>query len=216
MRVLCVRHVVGVVTLTRRSLSSWQIVASALVSRSCQRWSEDTARHVWLPLCRAVSLTLVTASPGGAASTWHVKAGAAGGGDGSQNRPFASLQEVEARSQPGDTIRVVPSDKPLDGGIQLKDGQRLIGLGNPVTKSAGGARPTITNSSNARYDGDAVRLANNNLVAEHPYRRRRTRRRFRRQHGARPGPREPHHQQHDSGEQPAQAGSAVAKGICSL
>ena len=122
------------------------------------------ARHVWLPLCRAVSLTLVIASTAGAASTWHVKADAAGGGDGSQNRPFATLQEVEARSQPGDTIRVVPSGKPLDGGIQLKDGQRLMGLGNPVTKSAGGARPTITNTSSARYDGDAIRLANNNLV----------------------------------------------------
>ena len=45
-----------------------------------------------------------------------------------RTRPFATLQEVEARSQPGDTIRIVPSGKPLDGGIQLKDGQRLIGL----------------------------------------------------------------------------------------
>ena len=56
-----------------------------------------------------------------------------------------------------------PSGKPLDGGIQLKDGQRLIGR-NPVTKSVDGARPTITNTSGARYDGDAIRLANNNLV----------------------------------------------------
>lgn len=28
------------------------------MSRSWQRWSEDTARHAWLPLCRAVSCTL--------------------------------------------------------------------------------------------------------------------------------------------------------------
>src|SRR5262245_12470287 len=117
------------------------------------------ARHV----IGVVSVTLV-ASTGVAASTWHVKADAAGGGDGSQNRPLATLQEVEARSQPGDTIRVMPSGKPLAGGIQLKDGQRLIGLGSLVTKSAGGARPTITNTSSARYDGDAIRLANNNLV----------------------------------------------------
>ncbi|HEY5617462.1 MAG TPA: hypothetical protein VIK60_05920 [Vicinamibacterales bacterium] len=116
-------------------------------------------------LVAVAALTLVAATTGGAASTWHVKADAPAGGDGSQNRPFATLQEVETRSRPGDTIRIVPSDKPLDGGIQLKDGQRLIGLGNAVTKAApGGARPTITNTTNARYEGDAIRLANNNLV----------------------------------------------------
>jgi hypothetical protein len=45
----------SIVTLTRRSLFFWQIVAGALVSRSCQRWSEDTAR-LWLRLCRAVTI----------------------------------------------------------------------------------------------------------------------------------------------------------------
>jgi hypothetical protein len=111
-----------------------------------------------------VFFAFAAAATGRAASTWHVKADAPPGGDGSQSRPLATLQEVETRSQPGDTIRVVPSDRPLDGGIQLKDGQRLIGLGNTVTKSTGGARPTITNTTNARYEGDAIRLANNNLV----------------------------------------------------
>ena len=126
----------------------------------------STARVSWARhLVAVVFLTLVAASTGGAASTWHVRAGAAAGGDGSRGRPLATLQEVEARSQPGDTIRVVPSERPLDGGIQLKDGQRLIGLGSAVTKSApGSARPTITNTTSARYDGDAIRLANNNLV----------------------------------------------------
>ncbi|MGH9255655.1 MAG: hypothetical protein ACRD3C_13935 [Vicinamibacterales bacterium] len=118
------------------------------------------ARH----FVAVASLTLLATGTSGAASTWHVKAGATAGGDGSQGRPFATLQEVETRSRPGDTIRVVPSDTPLDGGIQLKDGQRLIGLGNPVTKSAGGARPTITNTTSTRYDGDAIRLAHNNFV----------------------------------------------------
>ena len=94
-----------------------------------------------------------------------MKADAAAGGDGSRSRPFATLEQVEAASQPGDTIRVVPSMRPLDGGIQLKDGQRLTGLGDPVTRAtASGARPTITNTSATRYNGDAVRLANNNLV----------------------------------------------------
>ena len=100
-----------------------------------------------------------------AASTWYVKADASAGGDGSRNRPFATLEQVEAASRPGDTIRVVPSMRPLDGGIQLKDGQRLTGLGDQVTKAAAsGARPTITNTSATRYNGDAVRLANNNVV----------------------------------------------------
>ena len=100
-----------------------------------------------------------------AASTWYVKADAAAGGNGSRNLPFATLEQVETASRPGDTVRVLPSTRPLDGGIQLKDGQRLMGLGDPVTKgAASGARPTITNTNAMRYQGDAVRLANNNVV----------------------------------------------------
>jgi hypothetical protein len=79
--------------------------------------------------------------------------------------PFATLEQVETASRPGDTVRVMPAPRPLDGGIQLKDGQRLIGLGDPVTKSAAsGARPTVTNTTATRYQGDAIRLANNNVV----------------------------------------------------
>ena len=100
-----------------------------------------------------------------AASTWYVKGDAAAGGNGSRDRPFATLEQVETASRPGDTVRVMASTRPLDGGIQLKDGQRLIGLGDPVTKAAGsGARPTVTNSNATRYQGDAIRLANNNVV----------------------------------------------------
>ena len=114
----------------------------------------------------SVVVVLVLASGGSeAASTWHVKADAAAGGDGSRSRPFATLEQVEGASQPGDTIRILPSTRPLDGGIQLKDNQRLIGLGDPVTKApANGARPTITNTSSTRFSGDAIRLANNTLV----------------------------------------------------
>src|SRR5262245_58582680 len=100
-----------------------------------------------------------------AASTWYVKADAAAGGNGSRSRPFTTLEQVEGASRPGDTVQVLPSTRPLDGGIQLKDGQRLIGLGDQVTKAAGnGPRPTITNTNAMRYQGDAVRLANNNVV----------------------------------------------------
>src|SRR5947207_15577850 len=94
----------------------------------------------------AACLLLFAAAAGEGASTWYVKADAAAGGNGSRSRPFATLEQVEAASQPGDTIRVLPSMRPLDGGIQLKDGQRLTGLGGPGTKAtASGARPTITN-----------------------------------------------------------------------
>jgi hypothetical protein len=120
------------------------------------------------PAWSAALVVLVLAFVAGsseAASTWYVKGDAAAGGDGSRSRPFATLEQVETASQPGDTIRVLPSTRPLDGGIQLKDNQRLIGLGDPVTKAAASAaRPTITNTNSARHNGDAIRLATNTLV----------------------------------------------------
>src|SRR2546430_15671822 len=95
------------------------------------------------PALFAAVLLIALAGGSEAASTWYVKADAAAGGDGSRSRPFATLAQVEAASRPGDTIRVLPSMRPLDGGIQLKDGQRLTGLGDPVTRATtSGARPT--------------------------------------------------------------------------
>src|SRR5688572_31324655 len=109
-------------------------------------------------------LVLFTATAGEAA-TWYVKAGAPHPGDGSKNRPFTSLDQVEAASAPGDTIYVVQTQGVLDGGIQLKDGQKLIGLGPTVnTANGNSARAKLTNTTDARYDGDAVRLARNNVV----------------------------------------------------
>ena len=99
------------------------------------------------------------------AKTWFVKADASSSGNGSQGRPFRSLPEVEAASAPGDTIMILPSKNALDHGIQLKNGQRLIGQGTPVlTANQNSAHARLTNTSNARYDGDIVRLAQNNLV----------------------------------------------------
>src|SRR5947208_15960169 len=106
------------------------------------------------PALLAAVFLMFMAGASEAASTWYVKADAAAGGDGSRSRPFATLEQVEAASRPGDTIRVLPSMRPLDGGIQLKEGQRLPGPGGPVTKAtASGARPTITNTSATRYHG---------------------------------------------------------------
>jgi hypothetical protein len=121
---------------------------------------EDIVRRILVVL----SLVLFAATASEAAD-WYVKAGAPHPGDGSKNRPFTSLDQVEAASAAGDTIYVIQSQGVLDGGIQLKDGQRLIGLGPKVTNAnPNSARAKLTNTSNARYDGDAIRLAKQNLV----------------------------------------------------
>ncbi len=106
-------------------------------------------------------------SPALQGASWYVKANAGGNGNGSKSKPFSSLQQVEAASAPGDRIYVVqsPSSQALDGGIQLKNGQKLIGLGPKVTHAnQNSARAKLTNTMPARYNGDVVRLANDNVV----------------------------------------------------
>ena len=123
---------------------------------------------------------LLLAPAGAQASTWYVRAGAHAPGTGSKASPFSSLQAVQDKSAPGDTIMVEPSaGAPLDGGIALKPGQKLIGDGPAVLKPApalidGGptiwapaalkALPRLTNASGARNSGDAVELANDTVV----------------------------------------------------
>lgn len=92
-------------------------------------------------------------------TTWYVDAAAPAGGDGSSARPFASLAAVERASAPGDTIKVLPADAPLDGGIRLQPGQTLVGAGPEVGRLREAApAPTLTNTG-VRLSGDAVRLA---------------------------------------------------------
>src|SRR5436190_16524059 len=88
-----------------------------------------------------------------AAATWHVRSGAAPGGNGSARSPFNSLAAVEAASAPGDSIVVDSGPAPLDGGIALKPGQRLMGAGG-----------VITNTTDSHVDGDGVRLADDTTV----------------------------------------------------
>ncbi len=64
-----------------------------------------------------------------------------------------SLAQAEARSEPGDKIVLERRAEPYNGGIKLKDGQRLIGRGRPV----------VTNTTE-RLKGDAVRLADDTVV----------------------------------------------------
>ena len=99
------------------------------------------------------------------AASLYVRAGASPGGDGSQSHPFESLAAVANASKAGDEIIVVPaplSQPPLDGGIALKPGQRLIGGGPPVVgDQPPGAAARITNTSTTANSGDAVVLADN-------------------------------------------------------
>ncbi len=58
-----------------------------------------------------------------------------------------------------------PRIPPLNGGIRLKPGQKLLGAGPPVTAlSASAAAPRITNTTTAAL-GDAVTLSNGDVVS---------------------------------------------------
>ncbi len=95
------------------------------------------------------------------ARKWFVLAGAKEGGKGTRKAPFDRLQTVEERSRPGDLIIVLSAPRatrPLDGGIRLKAGQRLIG------EHASGGAPRLANTGRSRLDGDAVRLADRTTV----------------------------------------------------
>lgn len=152
--------------------------------------------------CAAVALlsasTLVASGTSEAAPPaarnhhWYVSATASPGGDGTIHAPFDSLAAVEQASSPGDTIVVEASPlnvPPLDGGIALKPGQRLIGDGPPVvqlgqplmeggpplvTSTALASQPRIANTSGATHNGDAVELADGtdveNIVITSAYR----------------------------------------------
>src|ERR1700730_7138902 len=128
-----------------------------------------------------LALLVLSFGPGGHVDSreWYVSAQASLGGIGSLQAPFNSLAAVQRAPGPGDTIFVLPSpiqNAPLDGGIALKPGQRLIGAGPPVVgaaapvpikdpglpvQSAGPLAvaavtlPQITNTS-ANNSGDAV------------------------------------------------------------
>lgn len=157
------------------------------------------ARHAnlaTLALVSACGLAMSSSSQAAGAAGqnhhWYVNASASPGGDGSIQSPFNSLAAVEQASSPGDTIVIQASPMnvpPLDGGIALKAGQRLIGDGPPVvqlgkpllqggpplaTSTGLDSQPRIQNTSSATNNGDAVELADGtdveNLVIAAAYR----------------------------------------------
>ncbi len=114
-----------------------------------------------------ILFTLATADAHHIRHRWYVSAAAPAGGDGSASAPFNSLALVQQASGPGDTIVIEPSPAstpPLDGGIALQPGQRLIGDGPPVVQfgaalipqrasrcvgsSGNSSLPQITNTTN--------------------------------------------------------------------
>jgi hypothetical protein len=110
------------------------------------------------------------------AATCFVQAGARDGGIGTNKRPYDSLADVEADAA-CEVIFIKMSrtaDLALDGGIRLKDGQKLFGLGPDVTRTGElrERRPLITNTNAEDEDffgpanfGAGVILANDNEVA---------------------------------------------------
>ena len=119
-------------------------------------------RTQWTQVVLAVSLVSATTIAFG--RDWHVQAGAAPG-NGLERTPFNSLAAAQNASARGDTIFILPAPPAtpaLDGGIVLKDDQKLVGKGKDVTKLSGDTtseRARVTNTL-----GDAITLANNNDV----------------------------------------------------
>ncbi|MFI9503135.1 hypothetical protein [Nocardia sp. NPDC052566] len=91
--------------------------------------------------------------------TWFVSAAAAVGGSGTEEAPFNTLAAVQSASGEGDTIVVLAAPGVLDGGIALKQGQRLVG------RAAPGSVAAVTNTTGAN-DGDAIRLAPDTQVSD--------------------------------------------------
>lgn len=107
--------------------------------------------------------TFTLACPPYGEQEWYVKAGADPSvATGSEDKPFARLIDAQNASCVGDEIKIIPVDSSipaLDGGIILKDDQKLQGLGPKVTNGDNSVSPRITNTT-----GDAITLANNNKV----------------------------------------------------
>lgn len=99
------------------------------------------------------------------AASHHVSADAGARGDGTRDRPFGTLAEAEAASDSGDTIYLLSSDTVLDGGITLKPGQKLLGLGPDGQVATEPTERVRVTSTAALPGGVVVTLADGNEVA---------------------------------------------------
>lgn len=120
-------------------------------------------------LCCFLAVCTLTVSAPALARTLYVSAQGSQTGNGSRSAPFHTLAAVERASNPGDVIIVLSTPvevPPLDGGIKLKDHQKLIGEGPGVAlaKAPLTVAARITNSTEAN-NGDAVVMADNASVS---------------------------------------------------
>lgn len=90
-----------------------------------------------------------------ARTVWYIKADDTPSNANIHGRIYHSFAEMASVSAPGDEIRILPSTNALEGGITLKDGQKLIGVNASNL-------PTITSTQSGV---PAITLANNNEVA---------------------------------------------------
>ena len=114
-------------------------------------------------LCCFLAVCTLTVSAPALARTLYVSAQGLPTGNGSRSAPFHTLAAVERASIVLSTPVEVP---PLDGGIKLKDHQKLIGEGPGVAlaKAPLTVAARITNSTEAN-NGDAVVMADNASVS---------------------------------------------------
>jgi hypothetical protein len=99
----------------------------------------------WFPLLVLLGLIVAAVviravSSSSAVTTLHVAAAAAPGGDGSESRPYATIDEALARAQPGDHVLVGSGEYPpfatrragtADAPIRITgDGARIVGTGD--------------------------------------------------------------------------------------
>src|SRR5436853_2644063 len=137
----------GRVRISRGRIAAWMVVALALIA---------------LPWGTALA---AKRKP----KTWYVSAAARPHGNGSHRKPFRTLAAVQRASRAGDKIVILAVPKkraPLDGGIQLKPGQRLVGAGPAVAGRTKRLRklPALANTTAKNLNGDAIRLARNTTV----------------------------------------------------
>src|SRR2546421_3506752 len=140
-------------------------MAGAKTPRACQ--------SVLVVAILAAGLTLGAASSAAAAKhrrhVWYVSATARPGGNGSRHSPFRTLAKVQQASHAGDKIVILPAPvkvAPLNGGIRLKPGQRLVGAGPAVAGRTKRLRllPALADSSGKNLAGDAIRRASHTTV----------------------------------------------------
>jgi hypothetical protein len=97
----------------------------------------------------------------------YVQGGACKLSKGTKKHPYRTLVEAEADTS-WDVLIVLPSSMPLDGGISLRDGTKLIGVGDPTKRIPSSELSIITNSS-GRSNGGNGAVVNGKATIENIY-----------------------------------------------